>query len=76
VTYSYNVWRGAQCGPTDLNVASLGFLNSTPGSFDLHLAAGSPAINRGDPGNYPVADFDGQTRPMGGVPDAGADEKG
>jgi hypothetical protein len=76
VTYSYNVWRGAKCGPTDLNVASLGFLNSTPGSFDLHLAAGSPAINRGDPGNYPGADFDGQTRPMGGVPDAGADEKG
>jgi hypothetical protein len=76
VSYAYNVWRGAKCGATDLNVASLGFANSTPGSFDLHLAAGSPALNRGDPGNYPNRDIDGQARPLGSAPDAGADEAG
>jgi len=74
VTYSYNVWKGGKCGATDLNVTTLGFLNSTPGSFDLHLAATSPAINRGDPANYPATDIDGQARPMGVAPDAGADE--
>jgi hypothetical protein len=76
VSYSYNVWKGAACGPTDLNVASLGFLNATPGSFDLHLAPGSPALNRGDPGTYPARDIDGQSRPLGSGPDAGADEAG
>ena len=76
VSYSYNVWKGAACGPTDLNVASLGFLNATPGSFDLHLAPGSPALNRGDPGTYPAPDIDGQSRPLGSGPDAGADEAG
>jgi hypothetical protein len=76
VSYSYNVWRGAKCGPTDMNVASLGFANPTAGSFDLHLAAGSPALNHGDPGNYPARDIDEQGRPLGGAPDAGADEAG
>jgi len=76
VSYSYNVWKGAACGPTDLNVASLGFLNATTGSFDLHLAPGSPALNRGDPGSYPAGDIDGQSRPLGSGPDAGADEAG
>ena len=32
-----------------------------PGSFDLHLAPGSPALNHGDPGGYPSRDFDGQS---------------
>jgi hypothetical protein len=76
VSYAYNVWKGAACGSTDLNVSGLGFLNSSPGSFDLHLAPGSPALNHGDPGNYPSRDFDGQSRPQGSGPDAGADESG
>jgi hypothetical protein len=59
-----------------MNVASLGFANPTAGSFDLHLAAGSPALNHGDPGNYPARDIDEQGRPLGGAPDAGADEAG
>jgi hypothetical protein len=50
--------------------------NGTPGSFDLHLAPGSPALNRGDPGTYPAPDIDGQSRPLGSGPDAGADEAG
>jgi hypothetical protein len=43
---------------------------------DLHLAPGSPALNRGDPGTYPARDIDGQSRPLGSGPDAGADEAG
>ncbi len=38
--------------------------------------AGSAAINAGDPTNYPNRDIDGQTRPTGTAPDAGADEAG
>jgi len=72
VTYGYNVWQGGKCGATDKNVTSLGFRN--PGALDLHLAAGSPAIDAGDPGNHPATDIDGESRPSGGAPDAGADE--
>jgi chitodextrinase len=68
--YHHNVWRGASCSSTDLN-ADPRFVSLT----DLHLQAGSPAIDRGDPRNYPASDFDGQTRPIGSAPDAGADER-
>jgi hypothetical protein len=71
VSYGYNVWNGAKCGATDLNAPS-GFRN--PGAFDLHLAPGSAAVNRGSPSDYPARDVDGETRPRGGTPDAGADE--
>jgi hypothetical protein len=32
------------------------------------------AINRGNPKSYPQRDIDGQRRPIGKRPDAGADE--
>jgi hypothetical protein len=73
IAYSYNVFQGGTCGSTDMN-ASAGFRNA--GALDLHLNPGSPAINHGNPSNYPGLDIDGNTRPMGGVPDAGADEAG
>jgi hypothetical protein len=73
VTFAYNVWEGASCSSTDKNVASAGFANR--GAVDLHLTASSPAINAGDPSTYPGTDIDGQTRPLGGTPDAGADER-
>ena len=72
-TFSYNVFEGAACSSTDRNVANVGFVNRS--TLDLHLAAGSPAIDAGDPGNYPARDIDGQARPLGGRPDAGADER-
>ena len=76
VSYAYNVWKGAKCGSTDLNVSSLGFTNATPGSFDLHLLPGSPALNYVTGASSPSRDIDGQSRPLGSAPDAGADEAG
>jgi hypothetical protein len=71
-TYSRNVWEGGRCGSTDLNVDDLGFVN--PGAGDYHLKSTSPAIDAGDPSSYPATDIDGQARPLGAAPDAGADE--
>jgi hypothetical protein len=74
VTYRHNVFQGATCGPTDLGVAAMRFVDEN--GFDLHLAAGSEAIGRGNPAGFPATDIDGQSRPLGGTPDAGADERG
>jgi hypothetical protein len=71
-TYAYNVWTGTTCSSTDKQ-APLAFVN--PSSGDLHLLAGSAAINA-----VPVSigalslDLDGQARPIGLADDAGADE--
>ena len=72
INWRHNVIQGGTCGPTDRNAPS-SFINP---SNDLHLAPGAAAINAGDPTSYPTNDFDGQGRPMGGAPDAGADETG
>jgi hypothetical protein len=74
VTYSHNVWTGGTktCSSSDKAVSDPGFVNA--GANNLHLLASSPAINFGDTGNYPSLDIDGQARPMGPAPDAGADE--
>src|SRR5260370_3096249 len=71
VSYLYNVWTDAKCSSTDKQVADVGFVN--PSAMDLHLKPGSPAINAGDPFNYPATDIDGQSRPLGGLPHASAD---
>ena len=73
IIYSRNVWQGGTCGATDLNAAA-GFRNAA--ANDLHLVAGAAAIDRGDPSSYPATDIDGQARPQGARPDAGADEAG
>ena len=70
------VWRynvvasGSSCGGT---LAASGF--RAPPS-DLHLLLGAAAIDAGNPTSYPAADIDGQMRPSGSRPDAGADEVG
>jgi hypothetical protein len=74
VTVDYNVWyAGAKVGSHD-KVAPSGFVNAA--ALDFHLKAGAAAINAGDPANTPATDIDGNARPIGGAPDAGADETG
>jgi hypothetical protein len=73
ITYSHNVWLGGKCGSSDKAVRNLGF--AKPSRLDLHLLKGSPAVNAGDPKDFPARDLDGQRRPMGKAPDAGADER-
>lgn len=45
-----------------------------PANLDLHISAGSAAIDAGNSGTPEAVDFDGQTRPMGVSIDIGADE--
>ncbi len=68
IVYRYNVWQSFSCGSTDVSVSNL-MLNS-----DGSLKAGSPAIGRADPSNYPAYDILGISRPQGSAPDAGAYE--
>jgi chitodextrinase len=72
VAVDYNVYAsGSRCGPHDV-VARSPFADA--GTGDFHLTAGAGAIDRGDPASYPATDIDGDARPRGGTPDAGADE--
>jgi concanavalin A-like lectin/glucanase superfamily protein/fibronectin type III domain protein len=71
--YRYNVIEaGDPCDATDL-VAPVAYLDRS--ALDLHLALGSAAIDRGNPSSFPSVDLDGDARPVGGAPDAGADER-
>ncbi len=71
INWRHNVTSGGTCGATDLKAPS-GFLSRTR---NLHLKADAAAVNRGDPASYPRRDIDGQQRPKGARPDAGADER-
>ena len=81
--YHHNV--GTACGPTDLAVSPHSNGSTAPNrvtwyinapAADLHLKPHVAAIGRGDPGDFPSTDIDGQRRPIGRTPDAGADEAG
>ncbi|MBA3757412.1 hypothetical protein H0X09_00910 [Candidatus Saccharibacteria bacterium] len=84
--YRNNVYRAfseyagsESCGTGEKLVTDFGLVNSgpysnTPSSPDFHLTSSSPAIGAGDPTNYTATDYDGQPRPQGTAPDAGADE--
>ena len=68
-TWRYNVvGSGSACGGLR---AATGF-KSPP--HDLHLVSGAAAISAGDPTSHPATDIDGDARPKGARPDAGADE--
>jgi hypothetical protein len=72
ISVDYNVWyAGGKVGPRD-TVAPSGYTNAAAG--DLHLKPGAAAINSGQPTDHPGTDIDGDTRPFGSAPDAGADE--
>lgn len=74
ISFSYNVWTGASCSPTD-RTAPFADVFVSPGALDLRLKDGSDAIGGGDPADYPATDVQGQSRPQGSGPDAGADER-
>jgi hypothetical protein len=74
MTSSHNVWSGtAPCTTTDTQ-APTGFVNQN--GFDFHLTPGAAAIDHGHPTQHPATDIDGDPRPQGNAPDAGADEVG
>jgi hypothetical protein len=75
-SFDYNVIeRGAPCGPNDVLLdGNAGYVDRQ--SFDLHLSVSSPAVDRGNPFSFPATDIDGDPRPLGAAPDAGADEAG
>jgi hypothetical protein len=68
--FRHNVLAGGRCGAGDVDAPS-SFLNARN---DLHLRARAAAIDRGDPSAFPSRDIDGDRRPRGRRPDAGADE--
>jgi chitodextrinase len=75
VVWTYNVFSGSGCGGTgNKTVGSLGFAN--PNAGDFHVGMSSPVINSGAPTDFAATDYDGQVRPLGSAPDAGADESG
>jgi hypothetical protein len=71
ITFAYNVWDSRKCGKTDRRDSNP-FVDAS--KSNLHLRPGSAAINAGDPKTFPRRDIDGQRRPAGKRPDAGADE--
>jgi hypothetical protein len=65
----------SSCGPPGCpraRTAAQGWVN--PAKHDFRLKGGAPAINAGDPKDFPRLDKDGKRRPVGRRPDAGAYE--
>ena len=72
ITMDWNVWtHGPRCGKHD-RIARARFERT--GSGDLHLVGCPAAVGRADPEDSPSIDIDGERRPIGRRPDAGADE--
>ena len=74
-----NAWGATQTGCSGLSYAG-GNRTSDPLFVDyagrnLHLSAGSPAIDYALPAFSPGDDFDGRQRPRGAAPDVGAYER-
>ncbi len=69
------VTPASSCGPpacARIRPAAQGWVN--PAKHDLRLKARAPAINSGDPKDFPGVDKDGRARPIGRSPEAGAYE--
>ncbi|MEN8220244.1 MAG: Calx-beta domain-containing protein [Pseudomonadota bacterium] len=73
-TVTYSIVQGGYSGEGNIDADPL-FVNDVPGpTLDLHLTAGSPAIDVGNPEAAPDTDFDGNPRPSGKGYDMGAYE--
>lgn len=72
--YRYNVSTNTNCGGVGNIQASPLFESS--GQHNYKLQPGSPAIDHGDPLEFPASDLVGAMRPFGALPDAGAYEFG
>jgi hypothetical protein len=70
-TWSYSNVPGVALGGTNIEADPM-FVNEAAGNF--HLKMGSPSRNTADPASPTTVDFDGDTRPLGGRADMGADE--
>jgi hypothetical protein len=73
--WSYNIFIGSVCGANSF-ASTLSALFVDGAHQDYHLRSGSPAIDAGNPSNYPTRDIAGTARPLGPRPDAGAYEAG
>jgi len=73
ITRRHNVWSGSSGCNTTEKRAPTGYVDQA--GFDFHLAAGAAAIDSADPASYSPVDIDGEARPKGAGPDAGADER-
>ena len=72
---TFATWALWQASGRDLNSAVTDpLLLSTSSPFNLHIGAGSPAIDLAV-GSTTTTDIDGDTRPQATAPDAGADER-
>jgi hypothetical protein len=80
VKFAFNVIQDAEsnrCSSTDRRITGPDFTISATGvDASGHLTRSSSAIGRGDPKDFPARDIDGEKRPLGRAPDAGADEFG
>jgi hypothetical protein len=73
--YRHNVFSGKEkCSSSDKAVDDLGFIAPDAPEPDLRLQPRSPAVDAGDPRDYPRRDIFGRSRPLGRAPDAGAQE--
>jgi hypothetical protein len=77
-TWRYNYYWGGRerCDRTETQArtpAAVRFVDLSAGN--LHLRRGSQALRRGQAGRFPAYDIDGDPRPAGRRPDAGADQR-
>ena len=56
---AYNLAKGGHAAITQANVSNVGNVGFVPGDYRLHLAAGSPLLDSGDPATAQGLDFDG-----------------
>ena len=69
----HNEAAGSDMQVTPTNYTQF-FVSTNPGNLNLHLKAGSPAIDAGTSSGAPSVDFDGVSRPQGAGYDVGAYE--